>query len=126
MSKGIRPEDLGATIQQELEIYSEGIVEKVNAAGKTAAERLKKLTKASAPKNTGSFRKNIAVKEQPRPNGMKEFVWHVKAPDYRITHLLVHGHANRDGSRTPGDPFLQKALDTVLPEYEKEVEEALK
>ena len=126
MSKTIKPGDLGAALQRELEIYTEEATKRLNAASQTAAERLVKLTKATAPKKTGSFRRNIAAKEEDRPNGMKAFIWHVKGKDYRITHLLVHGHANVDGSRTPGFPFLKNALDTVLPEYEKEVEEALK
>jgi hypothetical protein len=58
--------------------------------------------------------------------GQKRFIWHVKAPDYRLTHLLVKGHATKDGGRTKANPFLQNALDQVLPEYEKEVEEAVK
>ena len=57
---------------------------------------------------------------------MKKFVWHVKAPDYRLTHLLVHGHATKTGGRTKADPFLHKALDVVLPEYEQAVKEACK
>lgn len=125
MGKSIKPEELGAAIQKELTIYSQGLVDRVNAAGKASANKLKKLTKATAPVASGSFRKNIAVKEMDAGNGMKKYVWHVKAPDHRLTHLLVHGHAKRDGGRTKADPFLRKALDQVLPEYEKDVKEAL-
>lgn len=125
MAKTIKPADLGAAIQQELELYSEGVAERVNAVGKTAAEKLKKLTKATAPVASGSFRKNIAVKEVDSGHGTKKYIWHVKAPDHRLTHLLVHGHATRNGGRTKADPFLQNALDTVLPEYETAVKEAV-
>ena len=58
-------------------------------------------------------------------HGTKKYIWHVKAPDHRLTHLLVHGHATRNGGRTKADPFLQNALDTVLPEYETAVKEAV-
>lgn len=125
MAKSIKPTELGAAIQQELELYSEGVVERVNAVGKTAAEKLKKLTKASAPVASGSFRKHIAIKKVDSGYGTKKYIWHVKSPDYRLTHLLVHGHATRNGGRTKGDPFLQNALDTVLPEYEQAVKEAV-
>jgi hypothetical protein len=125
MAKTIKPADLGAAIQEELELYSEGVAERVNAVGKTAAEKLKKLTKATAPVASGSFRKNIAVKEVDSGHGTKKYIWHVKAPDHRLTHLLVHGHATRNGGRTKADPFLQNALDTVLPEYEQAVKEAV-
>lgn len=126
MGKSIKPEELGAAIQKELTIYSQGLVDRVNAAGKASANKLKKLTKATAPVASGSFRKNIAVKEMDAGNGMKKYVWHVKAPDHRLTHLLVHGHATKTGGRTKADPFLTNALKIVQPEYEKAVEEAVK
>ena len=127
MAKTIKPEELGAAIQEELTIYHEGIIERVNAAGAAAIQKLHKLTRANAPVASGSFKRNISTKEETNPStGMKQFVWYVKAPDHRITHLLVHGHATRNGGRTKADPFLQNALDTVLPEYEESVEEALK
>ena len=126
MSKAVKPEDLAVSIQKELAIYSEGMATRVNTAGRTAANKLKKLTKASAPVASGSFRKNIAVKEVDAGNGMKKFIWHVKAPDHRLTHLLVHGHATKTGGRTKADPFLANAMQTVEPEYEKAVEEAVK
>lgn len=126
MSKSVKPEDLGTAIRAELELYSEGVVERVNAAGRTAANKLKKLTKATAPVASGSFKKNIAVKEVDAGNGMKKFIWHVKAPDHRLTHLLVHGHATKTGGRTKADPFLANALKVVEPEYEKAVEEAVR
>ena len=127
MGKAISFDALADAIQEELKLYTDDVVEKVNDVGKASAEKLKKLTKASAPKDTGSFRKNIAVKEETASaTGDKKYTWHVKAPDYRKTHLLVHGHATQTGGRVPGDPFLRKALDQVLPEYEKAVEEALK
>lgn len=125
MAKTVKPEDLGAAIQQELELYSEGVAERVNTASKSAAEKLKKLTKATAPVASGSFRKNIAVKEVDSGHGTKKYIWHVKAPDHRLTHLLVHGHATKNGGRTKSDPFLKNALETVLPEYEQAVKEAV-
>lgn len=126
MSKAVKPEELAKAIQKELTIYTEGVTERVNAAGRTAANKLKKLTKATAPVASGSFRKNIAVKEVDAGNGMKKFIWYVKAPDHRLTHLLVHGHATKTGGRTKADPFLANALKVVEPEYEKAVEEAVR
>lgn len=125
MAKTIKSADLADAIQQELQLYSEGVAERVNAVSKSAAEKLKKLTKATAPVASGSFRKNIAVKEVDSGHGTKKYIWHVKAPDHRLTHLLVHGHATKNGGRTKADPFLKNALETVLPEYEQAVEEAV-
>ena len=116
---------LGAVIAAELEGYGKEAQERVDQAGEKAVKKLVKLTKASAPEETGSFKRNITWTAKDTGLGVKKYFWHVKAPDHRLTHLLVHGHANVDGSRTAGNPFLHEALDEVLPEYLEDVEEAL-
>ena len=126
MSKSVKPENLAAALQRELSLYSDEVVDRVNQAGRESAKKLEKLTKATAPVASGSFKRNIATKEVDAGHGMKKFIWYVRPPDHRVTHLLVKGHATRDGGRTKADPFLRYALDQVLPEYEKAVEESLK
>lgn len=127
MAKTIKPAQLSKALKEELTLYSEEVRDRVNGIGSNAIQKLKKLTKASAPVASGSFKKNIATTEEVSPiTGMKSFVWYVRAPDHRVTHLLVHGHATRNGGRTKADPFLHNAVDAVLPEYEEQVEEALK
>lgn len=126
MAKALKPADLGKAIEEELTIYSDEITERVNKLSQEAAKTLVKKTKATAPKRTGSFRKNIASKVLEKSNRGDKYVWYVKAPDHRLTHLLVHGHAKQNGGRVKGDPFLENALDEVLPAYEKDVEEAIK
>lgn len=126
MSKTIKPADLGKAISAELGLYHEEVVEKVNAAGASAIKELVKRTKAGAPVATGDFKKSIASKEIDAGHGMKNFVLFARAPFHRIFHLLVHGHAKQNGGRVPGNPFLEDACEQVLPEYEKNVEEALK
>ena len=118
-------DQLGTAISAVLDGYSAEVKEKVDQAGEKAIKKLVKLTKASAPVQTGSFYRNISWMAKPNVYGGKDFHWHVKAPDYRLTHLLVHGHATVNGGRVSGDPFLHKALDEVLPEYLEDVEEAL-
>lgn len=127
MSKTIKPTGLGKAISDELTIYHKDIIEKVNGAGEKAIKALVKRTKATAPKESGDFRKAITYTEETKPeSGDKSFTWGAKAPHHRRTHLLVHGHAKQNGGRVQGHSFLQDALDQVMPEYEKEVEEALK
>lgn len=126
MSKKIKLENLGAAIADELTLYHKGVIERVNECGREAIKKLVKQTKAKAPKGErGSYKKNIASQENDAGHGMKSFTWYVKAPDHRLTHLLVHGHATKNGGRTKSDPFLTNALDQVLPEYEKDIEEAV-
>lgn len=127
MSKGIKPEDLGAALEEQLTLYSESVAEGVHDAGARAMNKLVKLTKATAPKGKrGSFKRHITSTEQKGAHGTSLFIWHVKAPDHRLVHLLVNGHATKDGGRTKSNPFLKNAVDQVLPEYEEEVKEVLR
>ena len=126
MAKTIKPEDLGAAIQEELAQYHRQVVEGVNLAGEDAAKALVKKTKATAPKQSGDFKKSLTYKAAEKyRGGDKVYTWGAKAPHHRLTHLLVKGHAKVGGGRVDGDPFLENALAEVLPEYERKVEEAV-
>lgn len=125
MAKTIKPIGLGKAIEKELTIYHESVTERINELSAEAVKSLVKKTKVTAPKRTGSFRKNISSKVLEKGPRGNRYVWYVKAPDHRLTHLLVHGHAKKNGGRVPGDPFLENAMADVLPAYEKAVEEAI-
>lgn len=128
MAKGIDPKDLGAVIEQELTIYSKELQEKVDGVGRKSIKRLVKLTQETAPigeRYGGNFVTSITSKEIKGKRGSR-FMWYVKPPNHRLTHLIVHGHATKDGGRTKPNPFLKKAVDTVTDEYMKGIEEAVK
>lgn len=127
MANTIKPADLGKVIGQELTTYHRKVIDRVNLAGEEAAKALVKKTKATAPKQSGDYRRAITYQtETNTASGDKRFKWGAKAPHSRLTHLLVHGHAKTNGGRVQGDPFLENALDEVLPAYEQEVEDAIK
>ena len=131
----IMANELNAEMERVLTTYSEEINDKLREITRESMKKLVKETKSTAPKGRrkGQFKKNITadykgLKRSAR--GLKgqdvHATWYVKAPDYRLTHLLVHGHATMDGGRTRANPFLQNAVDKVIPEYEAKVQEALK
>lgn len=123
-------EGLGDAIAEELGLYRKEVQDRLNEAGSTAIKKLERKTKETAPLNANASHKHyksmIATKAEDTRDGDKVFIWYVKPPGHRLTHLLVHGHATRDGGRTQGNPFLRKALDEVLTDYEREIEEALR
>lgn len=127
-------DDLGTQMEQVLTIYSEEINDKLRTITTESMKKLVKETKATAPigKRHGRFKRNIAAdysgtrRSARGLRGQKvSATWYVKAPDYRLTHLLVKGHATNGGGRTNPNPFLQNAVDQVIPEYEQKVQEAL-
>lgn len=126
----IKNTDLGEAITQELTTYSKNVQGKVNKAGRKAIKEVERKTKDTAPFNARAYHQHfvdlIATKTEKARTGDETHIWYVKPPAHRLTHLLVRGHETKDGGRTKGDPFLQNALDAVLPDYEKDVEEAVK
>lgn len=123
----IKPGELHIAIGGLLENYHSDVLDKVNRLSEESAKSLVKKTRATAPVgDRGSFKRNIASKLLKETLNGSVYAWYVKAPDYRLTHLLVHGHAKVNGGRTRADSFLEDALAEVLPEYEKNVKEAIK
>lgn len=126
--------ELGSAMEHALELYAKDVQEGIIQVTESNMRNLVKQTKATAPtgRRHGQFKKNITADYQELRRVKKlrgrtiRATWYVKAPDHRLTHLIVHGHATRDGGRTRANPFLQNALDSVLPEYEKGIEEVLK
>lgn len=126
--------EMGTAMENMLEIYSQEVQDAVIDVTETWMKTLVRKTKETAPRGprNGQFRKNITAdyRELRRSKQLRgrtfRATWYVKAPDYRLTHLLVHGHATSDGGRTNANPFLQNALDFVLPGYEHELEEAIR
>ena len=127
-------DDLGTQMEQVLTIYSEEVNEKLRAVTTESMKKLVKETKATAPigRRKGQYKKNIAAdysgtrRSARGLRGQKvSATWYVKAPDYRLTHLLVNGHATNGDGRTSANPFLRNAVDKVIPEYEEKVQEVL-
>lgn len=126
--------ELGSALEHELELYAQEVQDGIAQVTEASMKKLVRTTKATAPtgRRHGQFKKNITADYQELRRVKKlrgrtiRATWYVKAPDHRLTHLIVHGHATKDGGRTRANPFLQNALDSVLPEYEKGIEEVLK
>ena len=126
--------NLETQMAQVLTIYAEEVNEKLRVITTESMKQLVKETKANAPigRRKGQFKKNITADysgTRRTARGLRgqnvHATWYVRAPDYRLTHLLVNGHATKNGDRTTPDPFLQNAVDHILPEYEQKVQEVL-
>lgn len=126
--------ELGSALEHELELYARDIQDGIVRVTEESMMTLVRRTKETAPRGRrhGQFRKNITADYQElrrvkRLHGRTiRATWYVKAPDYRLTHLIVHGHATSDGGRTRANPFLKNAVDQVLPQYERELEEVIR
>ena len=129
-------EDLSTQMERVLTIYSEDINNKIRELTRESMKELVKETKKTAPKGKRDAKKSYRSHISGDYRGLKKSarglkgqdvhaIWYVRAPDYRLTHLLVFGHATHNGGRTKADPFLHKAREKVITEYERKVKEAL-
>lgn len=127
MSKSIGIENLGDAIAEELGIYSRSVTDGIKDEAKRYIKQLVKDTKATAPvgHRQKHYRDSIKSKKTMETDRAVEYTWYVDGPDYRLSHLLEDGHALRDGGRTEGTHFIQKASDPIIEEYLKAVEDII-
>lgn len=122
--------ELGKALSQTLEDYTLDVLEGVDGAGMNAIQELVRITKATAPVGSRKkFKRSIAWDEINKTRGKfagRTFVWYVKPPEHRLTHLLVRPHPTKNGGYTKGNLFLHKAVEQVERQYIEDVEDALK
>ena len=128
MSKTIGIDQLDEAIARELTLYNDNVISGIKKEAKEKMARLVKETKATAPvgKRQKHYRDSIKSKKVSENDRSVSYVWYVAGSDYRLSHLLEKGHALRNGDRTKGTHFIQKASDPILEEYLKAVEEVIK
>ena len=119
-------DQLAAEIAKGLADYSQEVVEKVNISSEKVGKAAVKRLKQTSPKRYGKYAKSWTMKTEPEVGQPHKRIVHVKAPHYRLTHLLEHGHAKVGGGRVEGIPHVRPAEEEVIREFAREVEEAIK
>lgn len=119
-------DNLVAEIAKGLAEYSQDVVEKVNVCSERVGKTAVKQLKQTSPKRYGDYAKSWTMKTEPEVGQPHKRIVHVKAPHYRLTHLLEHGHAKAGGGRVEGKPHIRPAEEMVIQEFTREVEEAIR
>ena len=128
MGKGISPSQLDSALSAVLEDYSTEVYEGVKRAVDTTAKAVDKEIRRHITfrDRTGDYRRAFALRKKgSKGTGTYGKTWYAKGGQWRLTHLLEHGHLNRDGSWTRGYPHIaygEKLALRMLPEEtEKEL-----
>lgn len=128
--RDISPAMFDAELRDILMDYALRNGERVDELTKAAIEQLVALTRESAPRGSRLVRRDsdatrphfftsISYKKlQASWFGASRYLWFVKKPNSRLTHLIAKSHRARNNRVVQGNPFLQNALDTVLRDYE--------
>ena len=129
MAKKIPVDRLAAEIEKILTEYGDEVQENVNDAAR-------RVTKAGAKAVRGNAQSTFRV-----GNGEKNYAkgWTSKFETGRLSaqgiiynkdlpglpHLLEHGHANRNGGRTPGRAHIAPVEQKIIEDFEKAVKKAI-
>jgi len=122
----ISVDQLAAEIAKGLAEYSQDVVEKVNVSSEKVGKAAVKRLKQTSPKRTGQYAKSWTMSTEKAIGQPDLRIIHVKAPHYRLAHLLEYGHAKVGGGRVEGRPHIRPAEEEVIQEFTREVEEAIK
>ena len=128
MSKSVKIEDLSDAIGKELEIYDRDIAQKIKRQTVKSIKQCVETTKLTAPvgKRAKHYRDDIAWRTLEDTYRKTIAQWYVKAPNYRLSHLLNNGHATKNGGRVEGTNFITRAHDETVRDYEKTVDDIIK
>lgn len=121
----IKIDKLADEIAKELAKYSQEVVEKVNISSEKIGKEAVKQLRQTSPKKTGKYAKSWTMTTERAVGQPHRRIVHAKAPHYRLTHLLEHGHAKVGGGRVEGRPHIRPAEEMVIEKFVKEVEEAI-
>lgn len=124
MSK-IPVDGMSNAIMEELNKYRDMAADEMKKAVKNAASTVRKDIQASAPADTGKYRRSWSVKNVHEDSESIDLVVHSRNR-YQIAHLLEHGHAKRGGGRVAARPHIARAEEAGINQLEEDIERSLR
>lgn len=117
---GINIDDLADVIMEELHSFSEEITEGLKEDVKKVAKECTQDIRTNAPVESGAYKKSWRLKNAYESSNDIRVVIH-SAKEYRLTHLLEHGHAKRGGGRVEAIPHIKPAEENAEKKLMKKV-----
>lgn len=127
----IQPDAFAETLIGIFDDYGEEVMAGVKKSVDKTMREMVQETKETAPKKAilgrpaGTFANHISSKVTSNERAAYAKTWYVRAPEYRLAHLLNNGHALRQGGRWGGVPFITNAVNTHSANFEKRIKEAI-
>lgn len=124
MAGSIDIDDLADEIMDGLMEYADLATDTVKQAVKKAGNTVKKEIQATAPSDTGKYKKSFKVTKRKETANALEVTVHSKNR-YQLTHLLEKGHAKRGGGRVSAIPHIAPAEEKGIRKLTEEIERGL-
>lgn len=124
---GLKIDDLASAIMGELESYSQAVTDELKKAVDVVAAEANEEIKShiTFTERTGKYIKAFRVKTSFENKFTKRKTWYVADGQYRLTHLLEHGHALRQGGRAKAYPHIKYGEELAQRRMEELAKEAV-
>ena len=126
MAKKIPIDRLSAEINKILTEYGNEVQENVDEAAQRVTKAGVKAVKGNASCSfggTGKYAKGWKSKFETGRLSSQGIIYNGDLPG--LPHLLEHGHANRNGGRTPGRVHIAPVEQKIIEDFEKAVKKAI-
>ena len=126
MAKKIPIDRLSAEINKILTEYGNEVKENVDEAAQRVTKAGVKAVKGNASGSfggTGKYAKGWKSKFETGRLSSQGIIYNGDLPG--LPHLLEHGHANRNGGRTPGRVHIAPVEQKIIEDFEKAVKKAI-
>ena len=107
-------------IEKALKAYAYDVAEDINIAKNEVSKEFKIDVTKDSPEQTGSYQKGWRIKKFKKSNII------YNKTDYQLTHLLEHGHINKDGGRTSPRIHIRPNEEKAVKDFLKRVKKAVK
>lgn len=125
MAKTITPDQFAAQIRGILAEYEGDVQAHVEEVTQKVAKEAAKAVKSAARSavNGKKYASGWTSQVEVGRLSTQGVVYNKKLPG--LPHLLEHGHANRNGGRTPGREHIKPEEEQIIKEFESEVRNGL-
>lgn len=114
--------DLGEDLGKILGDYRSDVIQAMDTAADKCIEQVTEEIKSHVTFNGKKYIRAFAVAKD-TSHLKNNRTWYVKAPYYRLTHLLENGHATRNGGRTKAFPHIKYGEEFARDNYDRIVAE---
>lgn len=117
-------ENLGKEIEVLLSEYKVQVDIVAKQESDRTARATAKYIRGIAPIRSGRYKASWSVKRR-EERLLSASIVYAKKPKYRLTHLLEHGHASRNGGRVKAYPHIIKAETFAKVEFVKRIKKGV-